>query len=562
MKLPYRLTLFSLVATCVMSAMADEYVSEVWSPDLGNGKYINPIIDADYSDPDVVRVGDDYYMTASSFSDIPGLPVLHSKDLVNWTIIGHAIAEMPDYAKFKTPNHGNAVWAPSIRYHNGEFFIYYGDPDLGIFMTKTKNPAGPWEPLTLVHKAKGIIDCCPFWDEDGKAYLPHGYAGSRAGVKSIIGMIEMTPDGKSTIGQDRIIYDGHLDNETIEGAKMYKRGDWYYIFSPAGGVPTGWQEVLRSKNPWGPYETRNVLEQGDTDINGPHQGAWIDTPDGKEDWFIHFQDKGPYGRVVNLEPMKWLENGWPVIGVDPDGDERGVPVRTYKKPNVGKTYPRQTPQDSDEFDSIELGKQWQWKDNPSALWCYCDAAASKLRLFSNALPENAKTIYDLPNLLLQKFPARNFTATAKVQFFPRKKDGKLMEGERAGIVVMGYNFGTLSLMSRKDGIYLVQTECYKANKGGEESEVEAVKVDDGKEMYLRMRLDYTGPKVPKQKPDYTAEATFYYSFDGKKYTKIGNPVKVDVGHWIGAKFGMYCSRSWSSNDSGWLDIDWFRVTKK
>lgn len=562
MKLPYRLTLFSLVATCVMSAMADEYVSEVWSPDLGNGKYINPIIDADYSDPDVVRVGDDYYMTASSFSDIPGLPVLHSKDLVNWTIIGHAIAEMPDYAKFKTPNHGNAVWAPSIRYHNGEFFIYYGDPDLGIFMTKTKNPAGPWEPLTLVHKAKGIIDCCPFWDEDGKAYLPHGYAGSRAGVKSIIGMIEMTPDGKSTIGQDRIIYDGHLDNETIEGAKMYKRGDWYYIFSPAGGVPTGWQEVLRSKNPWGPYETRNVLEQGDTDINGPHQGAWIDTPDGKEDWFIHFQDKGPYGRVMNLEPMKWLENGWPVIGVDPDGDERGVPVRTYKKPNVGKTYPRQTPQDSDEFDSIELGKQWQWKDNPSALWYYCDAAASKLRLFSNALPENAKTIYDLPNLLLQKFPARNFTATAKVQFFPRKKDGKLMEGERAGIVVMGYNFGTLSLMSRKDGIYLVQTECYKANKGGEESEVEAVKVDDGKEMYLRMRLDYTGPKVPKQKPDYTAEATFYYSFDGKKYTKIGNPVKVDVGHWIGAKFGMYCSRSWSSNDSGWLDIDWFRVTKK
>lgn len=562
MKLPYRLTLFSLVATCVMSAMADEYVSEVWSPDLGNGKYINPIIDADYSDPDVVRVGDDYYMTASSFSDIPGLPVLHSKDLVNWTIIGHAIAEMPDYAKFKTPNHGNAVWAPSIRYHNGEFFIYYGDPDLGIFMTKTKNPAGPWEPLTLVHKAKGIIDCCPFWDEDGKAYLPHGYAGSRAGVKSIIGMIEMTPDGKSTIGQDRIIYDGHLDNETIEGAKMYKRGDWYYIFSPAGGVPTGWQEVLRSKNPWGPYETRNVLEQGDTDINGPHQGAWIDTPDGKEDWFIHFQDKGPYGRVVNLEPMKWLENGWPVIGVDPDGDERGVPVRTYKKPNVGKTYPRQTPQDSDEFDSIELGKQWQWTDNPSALWYYCDAAASKLRLFSNALPENAKTIYDLPNLLLQKFPARNFTATAKVQFFPRKKDGKLMEGERAGIVVMGYNFGTLSLMSRKDGIYLVQTECYKANKGGEESEVEAVKVDDGKEMYLRMRLDYTGPKVPKQKPDYTAEATFYYSFDGKKYTKIGNPVKVDVGHWIGAKLGMYCSRSWSSNDSGWLDIDWFRVTKK
>ena len=562
MKMTYRTALLSLALAGAANMPAGAYVSEVWCPDQGNGKYINPVIDADYSDPDVVRVGDDYYMTASSFSDIPGLPILHSKDLVNWTIIGHAIAEMPDYAKFATPNHGNAVWAPAIRYHNGEFYIYYGDPDLGIFMTKTKNPAGPWEPLVHVHKAKGIIDTCPYWDEDGKAYLAHGYAGSRAGVKSIIGMIEMTPDGKSTIGQDRIIYDGHLENETIEGAKMYKRGDWYYIFSPAGGVATGWQEVLRSKNPWGPYEVRNVMEQGDTDINGPHQGAWIDTPDGKEDWFIHFQDKGPYGRVVNLEPMVWLGNGWPVIGVDPDGDERGIPVRTYKKPNVGKTYPKETPQESDEFDSIELGKQWQWKDNPSALWYYCDAAASKLRLFSNQQPEG-KTLYDLPNLLLQTYPARNFTATAKVQFFPRKKNGKLMAGERAGIVAMGYNFGALALESREDGIYLVQTDCYKANKGGKETEVEAIKLTDGdKEMYLRMRVDYTGVKNPTQKPDYKAEATFFYSLDGKKYTKIGRPVKVDVGHWIGSKFGLFCSRDWHSNDSGWLDIDWFRVTKK
>ena len=137
-----------------------------------------------------------------------------------------------------------------------------------------------------------------------------------------------------------------------------------------------------------------------------------------------------------------------------------------------------------------------------------------------------------------------------------------MEGERAGIVVMGYNFGTLSFESRKDGVYLVQTDCYKANKGGQETYVEEVKADPDKEMYLRMRIDYTGPKKPTQKPDYTCEATFFYSLDGKKYTKIGRPVKVDVGHWIGAKFGLYCSRNWVSNDSGWLDIDWFRVTKK
>lgn len=551
-----------VAALAVVPAMAaGESVSETWVADLGNGKYKNPILYADYSDPDVCRVGDDYYMTASSFCDIPGLPILHSKDLVNWTLIGHAIAEMPEYAQFAPdPSHGNAVWAPSIRYHDGEYYIYYGDPDLGIFMTKTKNPAGPWEPLTWVHKAKGIIDTCPFWDEDGKAYIAHGYAGSRAGVKSIIGMIEMTPDGKSTIGQDRVIYDGHLENETIEGAKMYKKDGWYYIFSPAGGVATGWQVVMRSKNPWGPYEMRNVMDQGNTNINGPHQGAWIDTPDGKQDWFIHFQDKGPYGRVTLLEPMKWNSDGWPVIGVDKDGDGRGEPVETYTKPAVGKKYPIMTPAESDEFDGTTLGLQWQWKGNPNALWYIADANAGQLRLFSHNTP-GASRIYDMPNLLLQKFPAENFTATAKVQFCPRKKDGKIMGGEKAGLVVMGYNYGGLVIEGREDGLFLTSVECAKANKGGKETVSEGIRIPDDGNLYLRVKVKRVGVKTPKQKPDYKCEATFYYSLDGKKYTELGGTLKVTEGHWIGAKFGLFCSRDWQSNDSGWLNVDWFRVTK-
>lgn len=560
-KLAFQVVILTFIVSTTFTSRASEYVSEVWVPDLGNGQYQNPVIDADYSDPDVIRVGDDFYMTASSFCDIPGLPILHSKDLVNWTIIGHAIEEMPDYAQSAPdPSHGNAVWAPAIRYHNGEFYIYYGDPDLGIFMTKTKDPAGRWEPLKLVYKVKGVIDPCPFWDEDGRAYLAHGYAGSRAGLKSIIGMIEMTPDGTSTIGQDRIIYDGHIENETIEGAKMYKRDGWYYIFSPAGGVPTGWQEVLRSKNPWGPYEVRNVMEQGSTDINGPHQGGWVDTPDGKEYWFLHFQDKGPYGRVVHLQPMQWLENGWPVIGDDPDGDGRGEPVRKHRKPSVGKTYPKATPAESDEFDSTELGLQWQWKGNPEAEWYFCDANSSVLRLFSHQTP-GAKTLYDMPNMLLQKFPAQNFTATAKVQFFPRKKDGKAMTGEKAGLVLMGYNYGALALESRADGIYLVQADCLKANKGGAENEVAAVKIDNDRPIYLQARIKMVGPEKPMKKPDYKVEATFYYSLDGKKFTQIGRPLPVDVGHWIGSKIGLFSTRDWTSNDSGWLDVDWFRITK-
>ena len=552
--------MFAAAASLMATATPD--LSEVYVPDLGNGKYQNPVIDADYSDPDVVRVGDDYYMTASSFCDIPGLPILHSKDLVNWTLIGHAIAEMPEYAQSAPdPSHGNAVWAPAIRYHNGEFYIYYGDPDLGIFMTKAKNPAGPWEPLVWVHKAKGIIDTCPFWDEDGRAYIAHGYAGSRAQNKSIIGMIEMTPDGTKTIGQDKMIYDGHLDNPTIEGAKMFKRDGWYWIFSPSGGVSTGWQEVMRSKSPWGPYEARNVMEQGDTDINGPHQGAWIDTPDGKEDWFIHFQDKGPYGRVVHLQPMKWNEDGWPVIGVDPDGDGRGNPVKTYTKPNVGKTYEKATPADTDEFNENALGLQWQWKGNPSALWYFTDAQKGQLRLFSVNTP-GAQRIYDMPNLLLQKFPARNFTATAKVDFCPREKDGKVQPGEMAGLCVMGYNYGAIAFESREDGIYLVDVHAKQANKGGVQETGEAVKLDSSKGVYLRGKVAYTGVKNPTQKPDYKCEATFYYSLDGKKYTKFGQPLQVTEGHWIGAKLGLFCSRPWVSNDSGWLDIDWFRITKK
>ena len=265
----------SLIAAFLLLAgsLSAQSLSDVWVPDLGNGKYKNPIIDADYSDPDVCRVGDDYYMTSSSFNCIPALQILHSKDLVNWTIIGYAAERLKPEDVFSKPQHGNAVWAPSIRYHNGEFYVCYGDPDRGIYMIKTKDPAGRWDEPILVHPAKGIIDPCPFWDEDGKAYIAHGYAGSRAGVKSIIGMIEMTPDGTSSIGSDRVIYDGHIGNATIEGAKMYKRDGYYYIFSPAGGVATGWQVVLRSKNVWGPYEARTVMAQGNTDVNGPHQGG-------------------------------------------------------------------------------------------------------------------------------------------------------------------------------------------------------------------------------------------------------------------------------------------------
>ena len=268
------------LAFCLLTAFTavaqKNYVSEVWVSDLGNGKYKNPVLYADYSDPDACRVGDDFYMTSSSFNCLPGLQILHSKDLVNWTIIGAAVPNaLTPIETPERPEHGNRIWAPAIRYHNGEFYIFWGDPDQGAFMVKAKDPKGPWSEPVLVKPGKGIIDTCPFWDEDGKVYMVHAYAGSRAGLKSVITICELNAEATKATTPSRIIFDGHEAHQTCEGPKMYKRNDYYYIFHPAGGVPTGWQVVLRSKNIYGPYEWKTVLAQGNSPVNGPHQGAWV-----------------------------------------------------------------------------------------------------------------------------------------------------------------------------------------------------------------------------------------------------------------------------------------------
>lgn len=539
-----QLWLASVMAAATILPMQAQ-VSQVWVSDNGNGTYTNPIIDADYSDPDVCRVGDDYYMTSSSFNCFPGLQILHSKDLVNWKLIGSAIPESypVDYWS-GTVQHGNGVWAPAIRHHKGEFYIYYGDPDQGIYMTKATDPAGPWSPLHLVQGGKGLIDSCPFWDEDGKAYMVYGIAGSRAGFKSILCMAEMSPDGTKLIGPSRIVFDGHQAHPTVEGPKMYKRNGYYYVFAPAGGVSTGWQLILRSKNPFGPFEEKIVMAQGGTKINGPHQGAWIDTPSG-EDWFIHFQDKDAYGRVVHLQPMVW-KNDWPVIGIDKNGDGCGEPVLTHKKPNLGK-HPIVTPADSDEFTSETLGLQWQWHGQPNFLWSYNDVQKGQLRMFSVPLPTEYKNLTDCPNLLLQKFPAEEFVATTKMTFTPNPQLKE--KGERVGMTVMGMDYAVIAVEDTKEGLILSQSQCLKALNGSKEVVNASTKLTSNT-FYLRT-------KVTKG-----AVCTFYYSVDGKKFTQLGNSFTAKEGKWIGAKTGVFINRPIKNNDGGWVDIDWYRITKK
>jgi beta-xylosidase len=343
-----------------------------WNPDLGDGRYQNPVLFADYSDPDAIRVGEDYWLTASSFSHVPGLPILHSRDLVNWTIVGHALPRLIPLDHFSVPRHGGGVWAPAIRFHRGKFWIFYPDPDFGIYAVTATDPRAAWSEPVLVKAGKGLIDPCPFWDDDGKAFLIHGWAKSRSGQNNLITLHELSADGSRVVdGDGHVIIDENKAGRglhTLEGPKLYKRGGTYWIFAPVNGVQTGEQAVYRATDIRGPYEVRIVLGRGSSPINGPHQGAWVDTPAG-ENWFLHFQDRDTFGRVVHLQPMAWGDDGWPRMGTAvATGAEAGEPVIAHRKPRVasgdGAPTSFSTPATSDEFDRPQLGLQWQWQANP------------------------------------------------------------------------------------------------------------------------------------------------------------------------------------------------------
>lgn len=547
----------ALLTALPMAAQQKEYVSQVWVADRGDGTYQNPVLYADYSDPDACRVGNDFYMTSSSFNCLPGLQILHSNDLVNWRIIGAAIPyRLTPVSTPERPEHGNRVWAPAIRHHNGEFYIFWGDPDQGVFMTKARDPQGPWTEPVLVKAGQGIIDPCPLWDDDGQVYLVHAYAGSRAQLKSVIAICQLNEEATQAVTPSRIVFDGHEAHPTCEGPKFYKKGGYYYIFHPAGGVPTGWQVVLRSKNVYGPYECKTVLAQGNTSVNGPHQGAWVDTPTG-EDWFLHFQDVGAYGRLVHLQPMKW-KDGWPVIGTDPDGDGCGEPVLSHRKPDVGRTYPVCTPQESDEFDGYTLSPQWQWHANINEKWAYYAGNHGFVRLYSYPVVPQYRNLWDVANLLLQKTPAPNFTATMKLTFSPTDK----YRGERTGLVVMGMDYAALMLENTADGLTLSQVECIDADKGQPEQVNASVGLTGGT-VYLRVRFGCDGRKIAQSEGghDLLVTCNFSYSTDGRTFSPLGTTFRAREGKWIGAKVGTFCTRpAIRANDGGWADIDWFRIT--
>ncbi len=547
--------LFFILSLSVCSlfhpAMA-QYRSKVWVSDEGNGMYRNPVLHADYSDPDVCAVGEDYFLTASSFNCTPGLPILHSKDLVNWKIVNYALKKVEPVEYYNEARHGKGVWAPSIRFHEGVFYIYWGDPDFGIFMVKTRDPYGEWDAPVLVKAGKGMIDPCPLWDDDGRVYLAHAWAGSRAKFNSVLTVCELNKEGTKVISDPVLVFDGNDGvNHTIEGAKFYKRNGFYYLFAPAGGVVSGWQLVMRSKDVYGPYEARIVMAQGKTDINGPHQGGWVDTPAG-ESWFLHFQDKGAYGRVLHLNPMKWV-NDWPVIGVDKDGDGCGDPVSRYRKPKIGKTYPIETPVESDEFDTRKLGLQWEWHANYQDVFGFT-TNMGYARIYGHELSSHFKNFWEVPNLLMQKFPAEEFTATAKLKV-SAKDDGQL-----SGLIIMGWDYSWIGVEKQGEKFLLKQAVCKDAEQGNLEQVSTLAVLEPSRKFEAGLFPNYEREIYIRVHVDKGAYCRFSYSLDGKKFTEAGTLFKARQGKWIGAKVGMF-SVTPHGKERGWLDVDWFRVEK-
>ncbi|QUW82808.1 family 43 glycosylhydrolase [Streptomyces mirabilis] len=503
------------------------------SADLGDGTYRNPVLDADWSDPDLLRVGDDFYLTASSFGRAPGLPLLHSRDLVNWTLVGHALGLLEPAREFRKPRHDCGVWAPSLRHHDDRFWIFWGDPDHGIFQVNAPEIRGPWTRPHLVKEGKGLIDACPLWDEEtGEAYLVHAWAKSRAGVKNRLTGHRMRPDGTGLLDEGKVIIDADRIPGwfTLEGPKAYRHDGWFWIFAPAGGVETGWQGAFRSRGFFGPYEERVVLEQGDTDVNGPHQGGWVRTGAG-EDWFAHFQQRGPYGRVVHLQPMRWGADGWPVLG------DEGAPVAVHQKPRLPQQ-PPSAPATDDDFPGGRFGRQWQWTANRQDGWA-TQHSGDGLRL-SCVRTVDAHDLRRLPNVLTQRLPG--IPATVEVELRLDSKE----PGARAGLAVLGDAFSWIGLQREADGsVRLV----HRFAESVAERERDAAPPRAAPQGRARLWIESGAG----------ARCRFSYDVGGGRQSS-GQVFAATSWRWVGALLGLFALAPVGGGHAGAASFTQFRIT--
>lgn len=490
-------------------------------------QYENPVILSDYSDPDVIRVGEDFYMVASSFNHVPGVPVLHSKNLVEWELVNYVLEELP-FAKFDKVRHGEGAWAPSLRFHGGKFYCLIPFPDEGIYVSETEDILGEWSPLRPLLSGKGYEDPCPIWDGD-KCYVVFAFVKSRIGFNSRLAVFETDSSLTQTADKYKIIFDGTDVAPKIEGPKFYHIGKYFYILAPAGGVKTGWQVALRSKKIYGDYEIKIILTQGDTSVNGPHQGALIDLDDYGKGWaFMHFSDMGAYGRVVHLQPVVWRDD-WPLLG-EVQGDIAGSPV-------IGGDYPVDIPtgahiEPSDEFDGEDISLVWQTPANRQK-GIYEMRRGLKL----NCIAYEKQALSDLPRLFMQKIQYRNFAVSARCKLDLRE------DGDETGFVVFGREYAYVCVVRREGRNFI---EIRKGNIGGEEDETLA-----RSQAYDEKLVDFK-LSAKFEQPD---KLTYKFTLGGRAFTHI---FYAERGVWTGAKIGIY-ARS-TADSVGFATFKYFRVT--
>lgn len=492
-------------------------VSESRYADNGDGTFTNPVIWGDYPDVDMIRVGEDYYMICSTFCLTPGIPISHSKDLVNWEIIGYAYDRLIgnnvyDMAGGKTRYNGGS-WAPCIRYHKGKFYIFYYD-NLGYFVTNVSNrPEGPYKQTLLYCH---LYDPSVLFDDDGKVYVVHG--------QNVIYVTEVSEDFTKVISPAKTVFSSFTG--AWEGSHIYKRDDYYYICNTAGGTP-GREYILRSKNIYGPYEVRELVN---TDANlsgcGLHQGGFIDLHNG-DSWFFMFQDRVPAGRVPWLFPIKW-EEGWPVL---PSFENYGRIAPTQRKPfpkaNVlGLPFER-----GDEFSSDRLDLHWQWSHNPdNSKWSLAERRGY-LRLHAMQADswENAR------NTLVRRFIGPEMTAVTSLDI------SALKDGDVAGLCVWNKPYSYIGISKQEGKQYLVWTD------NGQNIKKSEINID--KNIYFRV----TG--------DNSSIARFEYSRDEKNWFRYGEDFRMEFSGktYLGNRFGLYCFHT-GDGEKGYADFDYMRFS--
>lgn len=513
--------------------------------------YTNPIILCDYSDPDVIRVVNEFFMVASSFNFTPGLPILASKNLVNWKLINYAAENIP-VARYGFPQNAQGIWAPSFSYHNGIYYIVVAFPDEGIFVSETDNILGDWTPLRLIYEARGFIDPFLFWDDDGQAYIIHAYAKSRCGFNSKLGLLKYDYERSFCEDNDQIIFDGTETQPTIEGPKVYKRHGFYYIFAPAGGVTDGWQTVLRSKSIYGPWEERIVLEEGKSEINGPHQGALVETPAG-ESWFIHFQERGIYGRIVHLEPVRWSCD-WPLMGTSvKTGVFPGNPVKRFCSPKFlfGRNYYKIPARQIRAFEDANL--EWQWSGNHNEKFAEfvgrngkdCESFKLNVLCFSDHFCRGFSVLWNSSNVLTQKIQYENFYFMATLNL----KD--LPVGGRTGMIFIGDEYASIAVERSEYGfdfVYLKSKNNYLSDDTRDEIEIYRTPMQlDSDSQPVKIRMDFISFSAYSAAIQFSVKSS---NFCKKTFSWKSEYFSAENAHWVGGRFGLYAVTKKNAESKG------------